>query len=458
MPTRHPIAWTLLLALVCCVLLPGNAWAAGAGLSTETFQAILILLGVVSVAYIVTHVASEWISERLGIVTGVEYIILGAIVGPGFGLFDTQTLTQLSPAIVLGTGSLGLLTGLQLEVRRMGARTLTAFTIAVVVSLVTFIAVSGLPLLALAYFDVIDSVRYYAPHLLCVGAVAVVASIGPLRSLIAFLDARGPGTDLALRVARACSSIGIIIFGLIFCLYKPAGELLNWAPASSALGSFIVWFVIHLLLGGVLGLIFTAFLIRDFEDEKILTVVIGMVIFTSGLAYYLKLSPIFVNFVLGMVLANMCRQSGHVESMLTSVERPLYIVLFFFAGAALTFGIAPWAYALFVPYLILRLFGRFVGGVLAGRLTPTARQLPPMGAALWAPGALSVAMALNFKDVYGDLTFAAEIYVALVIAIVISEAVAYRKGRRWLIDATDVALAREERGDAPPDDLHREAP
>jgi Kef-type K+ transport system membrane component KefB len=51
------------------------------------------------------------------------------------------------------------------------------------------------------------------------------------------------------------------------------------------------------------------------------------------MAYYLQLSPIFVNFVLGVVLMNLGRHSDHVESRLISIRRPLYILLFFFAGA-----------------------------------------------------------------------------------------------------------------------------
>jgi Kef-type K+ transport system membrane component KefB len=244
-------------------------------------------------------------------------------------------------------------------------------------------------------------------------------------------------------VARACSSLAIIVFGASFCFYhEPARELVGRdLPAIQAFG---LWFGIHLVLGAVLGVIFTLFLLRDFEDEKILTVVIGMVIFTSGLAYYLKLSPIFVNFVLGLVLATICKQSEHVEQMLLSVERPLYITLFFFGGATLLFDIEWWAYALFLGYIVLRWLGRNLGGIVANRVSSRARRFPPMGAALWAPGGLSIAMLLNFNDVYGGREFAAEVYVILLMSILVSEVMAYRFARRWLIDATDVALVRDQ--------------
>jgi Kef-type K+ transport system membrane component KefB len=426
------------------VLWPRLARASGGGGGSDLLETVLILLGVVSVAYVVTHVATEWIANRFGIVTGVEYILIGALVGPGFGVLDGETLAGVSPALVLGTGSLGLLTGLQLNLKG-GARkrdVSRALIIALVISACTLVFVGVAPFGAVYYGWSKDAAIEFAPLILCASAVALVADLAPLRSLITFLDARGEGANLALTVARASSSLAIIIFGAIFCFYhEPASELVGRdLPAAQAFG---LWFGIHLVLGAVLGVIFTLFLLRDFEDEKILTVVIGMVIFTSGLAYYLKLSPIFVNFVLGVVLATISRQSEHVEQMLLSVERPLYITLFFFGGASLVFDVQWWAYLLFAGYILLRWIGRNLGGVLANRVSSKARRYPPMGAALWAPGGLSIAMLLNFNDVYGGREYTAEVYVILLMSILVSEVMAYRFARRWLIDATDVALVRD---------------
>lgn len=419
--------------------------ASGGSGGSDILETLLILLGVVSVAYVVTHVATEWISDKFGIVTGVEYIVIGALVGPGFGVLDGETLAGVSPALVLGTGSLGLLTGLQLNLRS-GARkrdVSRALGIALVISIATVLVVGAVPFGAVSYLSSLENAVAYAPLILCASAVALVADLAPLRSLITFLDARGEGANLALTVARGCSSLAIIVFGAIFCFYhEPASELVgrDLAPIQA----FGLWFGIHLVLGGVLGVIFTLFLLRDFEDEKILTVVIGMVIFTSGLAYYLKLSPIFVNFVLGVVLTTISRQSSHVEQMLLSVERPLYITLFFFGGATLVFDLQWWAYGLFVGYIILRWGGRNLGGIIASRLDRRARRYPPMGAALWAPGGLSIAMLLNFNDVYGEMKFAGDVYMILLMSILVSEVMAYRYARRWLIDATDVALVKDQ--------------
>ncbi len=436
-PATRMLAGTMVAAIA--TLWSSNAFAAGGGLSDESFQVILGLLGLFAVGFLVTHQLSEWVARRFGVETGVEYVVFGMLVGPVLGWLAHDQVSQVAPALVLCQGSLGLLVGIALD-RHTPATSSKGLMAGAIVSFFTLGLVAGVPFAAIATFVGVQEAMHYFPVVLCAGAVACVASIGPIRTLVSFLDAKGEGADAAIRTARACSSFAIATFGIIFCLFKPVSTLIPGVELSP-LASVAAWFGAHIVFGGVLGLIFTAFLHRDFEDEKILTVVIGMVIFSSGLAYYLKLSPIFVCFVLGVVLANICRQSHHVLEMLLSVERPLYIGIFFLFGAWATFDIS-WLHVagVFAAYITLRFVGRMVGGAVATRLVGAGRY-PPIGPILLAPGALSAAMMLNFVQVYGDKLHAEELFLAILFAVVASEPLAYRFGRRWLIDATDVSLA-----------------
>ena len=99
-------------------MLPSLAIASGGGEGVSMYQNILLILAVIGVAYLISHLLLDRIQRRFGIVTGVEYIVLGAVVGPAFGLLDHASLEQFTPAVVLGTGSLGLITGIRLDLRR----------------------------------------------------------------------------------------------------------------------------------------------------------------------------------------------------------------------------------------------------------------------------------------------------------------------------------------------------
>ncbi len=449
--------WIARASALLVMYTPAVAWAEGegGGLSVSTFQNILVLLAVVGVAYLITHALLERVQRRFGVVTGVEYILFGVLAGPVLEFLDPSTIGQFTPAIVLGTGSLGLLTGLHVSFRRFGALELEATRVAMWTTLTTLLVMVGLPLLLLWAFAPASQLAFWTPAVVCAGAVALVADTSPMHALRQFLQARGEAISLAVSTAQLSSSLAIIAFGVLFCLYNPGQVVLP--PGVRAQSFYAVlaaypaveWLLVHLLIGALLGLIFGTFLRRELEDEKLLTVAMGMVIFTSGIAYYLRLSPIFVNFVLGVVLINTCYQGKRVETMLVSIERPLYIVLFFFAGATFSLQAPWWSLGLVIPYLVLRSTGRALGGLLAMRTSAIEPKQPSMARALLAPGGLSVAMILDFHAVYLGAQFEQVVYAALLCSVVVSELLAHRRTKSWLIDFTDVPPAQLRGGRAP---------
>jgi len=283
-----------------------------------------------------------------------------------------------------------LLIGLQVRITRWSELKNSALRTALVVSLVTAGSVVGIPALLLTLLAPDYVVFNALPLLLCAGAVAMVAADAPIRSLAAFLGASGPATGLATRTARFCSSIAVVFFGLIFCFYH-VGEIVPFDTAR-----WLQWLVIHLVLGVILGRIFDAFLQQDYSDDKVLTIAIGMVIFASGLAYGLQLSPVFVNFIMGLALSALGRNAERARRMLLRIKHPLYIALFIFAGARLDISVPMLTYALVVPYLVFRIGGRVVGGWLSAAPNRLHPRTPGMGRILLSPGALSIAIALDF--------------------------------------------------------------
>ena len=163
--------------MMCVVAGPMPAFAAeGGGVSESSFQTILIVLLIIAGAFAVTHVLAEWLSRRFGIVTGVEYIVVGAIIGPGLGLLTAERMTQVSPLLVLGEGSIGLLAGILLDFRSRDSITGRSIGLGAFVTLGTMLTVAVPPILLLAYFLPSVDTFTYVPHILCTTAVACVAS------------------------------------------------------------------------------------------------------------------------------------------------------------------------------------------------------------------------------------------------------------------------------------------
>ncbi|MGB5812369.1 MAG: hypothetical protein WBG86_17660, partial [Polyangiales bacterium] len=100
-----------------CMLAPARAWAAGTGSSAAggaagELSTVVLLVLVIGVAYVLAHNVVERLQRRFLVVSGLEYLLLGIMLGPSFlaiGAFDD--LTGLLPIIALAAGWVGLLRG-----------------------------------------------------------------------------------------------------------------------------------------------------------------------------------------------------------------------------------------------------------------------------------------------------------------------------------------------------------
>src|SRR5690606_13061087 len=88
------------LAVIATVMVPATASAAP--MSEAAFRQILLLLSVVSVGYIVTHLAVERLSRRFGLGRDIEAILLGVVLGPLLGIIDPELGRDIRPILSLG--------------------------------------------------------------------------------------------------------------------------------------------------------------------------------------------------------------------------------------------------------------------------------------------------------------------------------------------------------------------
>ena len=68
--------------------------------------------------------------------------------------------------------------------------------------------------------------------------------------------------------------------------------------------------------------------------SRLFVALAGAIVVASGASYYLNLSPLYTNLVLGFILANSGGSHRDVTRLLLATERPVYLALLVFAGAA----------------------------------------------------------------------------------------------------------------------------
>ena len=161
----------------------------------------------------------------------------------------------------------------------------------------------------------------------------------------------------------------LFTLGLAFCLAHDEPVL-----GFTALPG-LQWYFLSLSLGTAMGFLLHGLTRMRCSEEELMVFVIGTVLFSSGIALYFKLSPLFINAIMGMLIANLPGSKDRIFGLLVRLERPFYIVFLILAGAIWRPGSA-WALPLAALYLLLRFAGKLAGGFVAARSVGKREPLP----------------------------------------------------------------------------------
>jgi Kef-type K+ transport system membrane component KefB len=158
------------------------------------------------------------------------------------------------------------------------------------------------------------------------------------------------------------------------------------------------WLIFSILLGIVLGWMFHYLISELLSESELLLLTSGTVILSAGLASHLHLSPLFVNFILGVTIANLPSLTrNRASNLLLSTEHPFYIVFLILVGAlwsSLTGGILWMA----VVYLLFRLLGLSLGVWIGRSLWSEDPLRPPadLGLAMLPQSGVALALVIDY--------------------------------------------------------------
>ena len=324
--------------------------------------------------------------------SGLAFFVLGVILGPqvtdvlSLEVQSGEVQSGLDVFIQLAIGWVGLLFGLQfniLDLRRLAVRHLAA---AGAESLLTLlIASAGLLLLLPGELGVV------APFGMAVLLAAIASTSSPTTGAEVHhsLSPRGRVTDLVRLISSIDDVPAIVVAGAMMCFIHRATLGFGTIPDG------LLWLAGSLFLGIGLGVLVHLLTLFRYNQNQLLVIVLGFTIFSGGAAYYLGLSPLFVAMLAGVVVAN---RSPHRRQFLRSfllVEKPLYLMLLTLAGALWQ---APSAelWLVVAGFVLVRVLGKLLGGLVAGRIEGSAHQQPfGVGLGLLPFGEMGLVIALS---------------------------------------------------------------
>ena len=352
---------------------------------------------------------------RLIFLTGTEFILVGVALGDELiGLLDERTIRSLTPLFGLGLGAIGLIFGIQLEldkIRRFPSRYLS---MAVIQAAFTMLVVFS------ASYFLLDAL--FGPDgqgillaSLVLGATAACTAQTALALINSEFELRGARVMELLRyISSVDAVVGLAAFGFAICLL-PTYPLLGINAGVS-----LQWFALSLALGTAMGFLLHLLTRVRCSEGELLIFVVGMVVFSGGIALYFRLSPLFINMIMGFLVANLPGSKNRIFNLLVRLEKPFYVVFLILAGAIWRPG-SPWALLIAAFYLGLRFLGKVFGGFLAARAAPDDFRPPNgLGLGLISQGGIAIAMVMNYYQLsQADVT--GVVVTTVLIAVIFNE-------------------------------------
>lgn len=410
----------------------------------------VLLVAIVAFSFAVARLVQRWVS-RYVVLSGAEYLLVGVVVGPLLPpqLITVEVLRQIQPLISLLLGLVGFTVGMRSpRVKARGP--------AVTVGLLSGVGVVLIVGSALILCGDLLGVRpgHELPHYryvlltaygyqvaielsdaqlwlgLALGGSAAIASPSVIERMRQQLGDDSSRAELLSTLSETSQWVGVLTLGVALALARARNPL---GAAGLGLGE---WALLGLLLGGVCGLLFSFFIGREQNSQRLFLATVGGVIFASGAGTALQISPLFVNLIAGFTVALTSAHSERVREEIDRLTHPLFVMTMLLAGAMWRPPDSAWLWLFPVVFVLARWLARMLSLRVFG--PPLIETPPRIGQGLLAQGTASIAVALDFSQRFPDFT--PLVLSTVLVAALGNELFSHRALRALLIDTSDGTL------------------
>ena len=322
-------------------------------MTTTLYVSLLLLVGL----------TGGWLTSKINLPSVTGYILSGLILGPSvLNIITGDVYNSLGFVNELALGILAISVGTELHrdmIKRLG-RDLTILSVAN--TLLSFVLTTvftyflGLPI----------------TYALVLGALSMTVSPSGVVSMVKETRARGEMTQTLLGLVAFDNLITIIVFGIVVAFVTSVGN----TDANNL--TLILSVFLDIIFAGLIGLgvgLFVAFFIRQMLPNDRLLVIIGAaILFNSGIATVLTLSPILINIVAGATITNLTNRRGLVSEVINRMELPIFVVFLTLAGAHLDIAIFARVGLIGMAYIGGRLIGKVLGAFAASHVTSLSQK------------------------------------------------------------------------------------
>lgn len=323
---------------------------------------------------------------KMPAVTG--YLIAGILVGPyclgklgvsGLGFPTGEAVKALSLFNDVALGFIAFAIGNEFRLSQLRHTGRQATVIGVFQALVAALLVD-VTLIALHFFVLGD--RLPLADAITLGAIATATAPAATLMVVRQYKAKGELTDLLLPIVALDDAVGLVVFAVSFGVAKAIN--FGHFDMTSILVEPVLEITLSLLLGFVMGAIFSAAEKYFKSNSKRLSLSITFVILTVALSMmefevggvHIGFSSLLVCMMLGTVFCNVCGFSAEIMEKTDRWTAPLFILFFVLSGAELELDVFGDLSVICIgaAYIVSRSIGKWVGASVSAKFM----RCPPL--------------------------------------------------------------------------------
>jgi Kef-type K+ transport system membrane component KefB len=400
--------------------------------ASEVIKVIFGLVLISGLAYMAGHPRVQEIERKLQIsqvvTAGLPFVFLGVIAHlPGVGILSESVLWEIRPLLALGLGWIGFTIGFRFDSRLADSLVPGASTASLITASIPFATILGLCVALLLFIENPPT------NMISLRDAMMLATAGAMTAYGApeILEARGAANYSVDRVASIVTLeqlAGFVGLMLVAAYFRPQDGSVAWHLPGTA------WLFITLGMGTMIGGVIYGTLGKVQRGPEFSVLVLGSVCFTAGMASFLRLSPLVVCFIVGLILVNLPGHSkDRLREALNRMERPIYLLFLLVAGSL--WDVTEWqGWALMVLFVVARLLGKWLAVIFCRKRVPGGLTTDEQRSLILSPiGALSIAIVVNAQDLYSGPTVSWMV-TAVIGGAIVTEIIVQIASRRHELD------------------------
>lgn len=356
------------------------------------------------------------LAKKVKLPAVTAYLVAGVLIGPyvlgalgvkGLGFISHEDVKTYSIISDVALGFIAFSIGNEFRLAQLKKIGKQATVIGVFQAVFTTILVDAV-LIGL-HFIIPDKFPLEAAIVL--GAVAAATAPAATLMVVRQYKAKGPVTDVLLPVVALDDAVGLVLFAISFGIAKAISS--GTIDIISVIVEPLVEVAMSLLLGFVMGAIFTFFEKFFHSRSKRLAMSVAFVLATVGLSQlkfnvlgvHVAFSSLLVCMMLGTVFCNMCDFSENLMDRLDRWTAPLFILFFVISGAEFELSIFKdiTIVVIGIVYIISRCAGKYLGARISSQITKSDPNIIKyLGITLFPQAGVALGMAIKAEEL-GEL-------------------------------------------------------